>query len=749
MFSRRLLALVLTTIVVTVVFGAQLAWLTIAQASTRREKAERVLTSVLPTPTVRGRILDCKDRTLGADRAGYDAAVHYSVITGDWAYDRARRKAKFRQQDGWSDLTEEQRLELVAREEVTYDRQIENLWHTLCGLGNIELDQLHEQRADVIQRVQQMASHLHVIWQRREEELTGEKVELREVARRPIIEQTIDHPILVNVSQSARVRVEQMIAEAGPDSVWYKVSISDSRRREYPLEQMDVEIDLATFPGPLKRDEKVTVKVEGVALHTLGAMRKVWKQDVKDRPFAADGRIVDLGGYRPGDRRGSWGIEKSQESRLRGKRGKRVRDNITGRTTETIDPQAGRDVMISLDINLQARLEGLMSHDPRLGLMLRQPWHNSGRPDSEMGTPLNGAAMVMDVATGQIRAAVSVPSISRRLLREEYDRLHKDAVNMPLMNRAVGANYLPGSTVKPAVLCAAVTDRKLSYGGTVHCDGMMNPKQPNKMRCWIYKLFNHRHYDLAGPQAIKHSCNIFFFTMGSRLRGPGLVRWYDRLGLGRVTDCGLAEEAVGVLPDVRRIGEPNAPGLTRKEAMLMAIGQGPINWTVVQACKLYGTIARSGSVVHPTFLGPGAEPVDPPMQTWTFDPRGAEMALEGLYLAANEKGGTVNALSHELVRGEAIFSILDDLPELRIMAKSGTADTATTWFDEDGDRERDQEEYRKRGDHAWTICLVQRPSSPRPDFVIAVVVEFGGSGSHVAGPIANQILINMLAEGYL
>jgi penicillin-binding protein 2 len=306
---------------------------------------------------------------------------------------------------------------------------------------------------------------------------------------------------------------------------------------------------------------------------------------------------------------------------------------------------------------------------------------------------------------------------------------------------------LPGSTVKPLVLSAAITDRKIGHEGTVQCNGMMNPQKPNVMRCWLYKnYYPNTHGSINGDEAIKHSCNIFFFTMGKKLRFRQLVTWYARLGLGQPTRCGLTEEVRGLLPDVKRAGES---GYGIQEAMMMGIGQGPIAWTPIQACKAYGTIARSGSLVHPTFLGANAQPADHPGQDWHFDPRSTERALLGLYKAANERGATISLLSHPLVRGERIFNILDDQPELRIMAKSGTADTGVTWIDVNGDEKRNKGEVGKRGDHGWAMCLVQKPSSTKPDYVIAVVVEYGGSGSHVAGPIANQILYAMNAEGYL
>ena len=98
-----------------------------------------------------------------------------------------------------------------------------------------------------------------------------------------------------------------------------------------------------------------------------------------------------------------------------------------------------------------------------------------------------------------------------------------------------------------------------------------------------------------------------------------------------------------------------------------------------------------------------------------------------------------------IVDNEPIFN----LPGVKIMAKSGTADPGRVWLDLNGDGQRSRNEIQSYGDHAWTIVLVQRSDSARPDFAVAVLVEFGGSGAACAGPVANQVLHALRAEGYL
>lgn len=752
MFARRLLLLAVAAVAAFAVLAGKLAWITTVEAAARRAEAESVLTSTSLVPTVRGRILDYKDRVLAREKASYDVAVHYSVITGDWAYHRARRDAYNANRYRWREMGPNEQEQVISLYEDRYAQKLADFWDELADLGSTTQTDLADRRATIVQKVQQVASYLWVQWQQREARRIQGDVPLYRVAK-SIGEEESKHAVIEDVGPQTRVRIAQMIAESSHDSVWQQVAVVDSRRRVYPHEVMEVTVDRSTLPLSLQNDEPITIRLEGVAMHAIGAMRPAWAKDLEQHPFVIteDGRRrIDLKGYRPGDRMGSFGIEASQEDVLRGSRGKRTIDRITDETIETIDPQRGRDVVLSLDIHLQARIEALMSQDPRVGLMRGQPWHAGEMPPEKIGKPLNGSAVVLDVALGQVRAAVSVPGISRSGMDENAEQFTGDLANLPMWYRPVAMPYEPGSTVKPIVLASAVIDRKVGYDEQVYCHGYFDPNNRNILRCWYYNYFGLHHENLDGPHAVMHSCNIFFFEMGKRLGSRRLVTWYDRFGLGRYVYCGLLGESRGDLPDLAQSHVPNTPGFAPRDAVLMSIGQGPIRWTPLQAARAYATLARNGNVVNPTFLAHGATRTDD-VQDWTLDPKGVQMALEGLRLAATEPEGSVHHISMEHEDGSRVREdIFRGLPEdLTIMAKSGTADTEYTRIDDNSDGTIQPEEVRKRGDHAWTICLVQRPTSPRPDFVIVVVAEFAGSGARVSGPIVNQILRVMREEGYL
>ena len=756
MFHRRLLLLVVGCVAVAVVLVVQLARLTVAQGAVWRQRAESVLVQRQLIPTARGQILDRRMRVLAVDKPGYDVCVRYPVITGEWAYRQARLAAYRANRELWQQLSDDDRESLIVQYQDPFDTQVDGLWRVLCEVGGVDRAQLEQRREVIIRRVKQTAS---VVWDRRLRKRLAqedEPVTLADVSQ-PIGEQVIAHPVITNLDHASLVFVQKHLSRSGDEpgpEVWEQVSIETSRDRRYPLETMTVMLDREGLPSPLRRDTPVEVTVEGVGLHIIGALRDAWKEDVEGRPyrrFDETGRwAIDRGGYLPGDRTGRWGIEKSQEDRLRGVRGQVAR-RLDVELEDRHEPQPGGDVVLTLDIQLQARVQAVMS--PEFGLMRVQPWHSDApRTDPlqpQMGERLNGAAVVLDVASSQVLAAVSVPGFSLRQLRDEPGSVWGDKVNQPFMNRPVARAYQPGSVVKPLVLAAAVTDRKIGYDQKVDCKGHLDPEHNDRYRCWIYKHYNSTHGPLGGSEAIARSCNIFFYTMGKRLRGERLVGWYDRLGLGKVTGCGLYEEVRGDLPDLERAGQPGGQGLSVADAIFMAIGQGPVRWTPMQAANAYAALARGGYMINPTVIMVGQqasqqegrqEGVD-----LRFDPRGVGMAMLGLKDAVKRPYGTAHVLAK--LDHEPIFN----LPGVNIFGKSGTAQAVPLWVDEDGDNRftRGVDRLARRGDHAWVICLVGRSGMIRAEYVVAVVVEYGGSGGAVAGPIANQIMYAMRAEGYL
>lgn len=767
-FHRRLVLLTMVAMAAMAVLLLRVAALTTTRSDELRAQAQRALSRTELIPTTRGRIFDRFGRVLAENQPCFDLAVRYNVLSGAWAYEQAHRDARAAYADTWAELGYMARQRHVDEFRPVYERQVEELFTTLASLGEVSREELARRRDTIVQRVSQMADRLWEAWRRQRLEQVDEPVTLGDVAQ-PIAEHQAYHTLMSALSPEARVAIERRIDRAQANDqrrdarggrvfnelgVWSGVRIERGTTRRYPLETMDVVVARDKFPTPLVYPEPTQVRVAGVGLQIIGQLREVQREDMQRRPFqrtssedsgAAAG--VDLGGYRLGDMAGRWGIEASQEDALRGTRGRVVHRLDTGEQTRA-EPVPGEDVLLTLDIQLQARIQALLQ--PELGLMRTQAWHFDGAAQSpSYHQPLAGAVVVMAVTTGEVLAAVSSPSFSLRDLEERPQWVWNDPIDLPYVSRAYGRSYMPGSIVKPLVLSALVTEGKLAPGATIRCNGMYDPAHPNIWRCWIYKMSsgNHTHGDLTGPEAIAHSCNVFFHTAAARLGTERLVRWYDKFGLGRRPVVGLEERelASGHLPDLAKVDELKGTDFSVASGLFMGIGQGPIDWSPMQAAAAYATLARHGERLDPTFL---REPMGESRhgEDLRLSPRAVEMAMAGL-----EQSVAYGTTHHITIDGrrERVFTIGDVVEGIKIRAKSGTADPGRRWRDLNRNEQVDAGELRHWGDHAWVLALLQKPGSSRPDYVVAVLVEYAGSGGRAAGPVANQVLYALRAEGYL
>jgi penicillin-binding protein 2 len=436
-------------------------------------------------------------------------------------------------------------------------------------------------------------------------------------------------------------------------------------------------------------------------------------------------------------------VEASQENLLRGLRGVQT-SRLDSGEREYQAPVRGKDVRLTLDIMLQARVQAAMS--PSLGLAVVQDWQRSATQQLPVGAPaigsaLNGAAVVLDIDSGDILAMVSMPSYTREQAKEAPETVYQDPLNVPFLNRALAKPYPPGSIVKPLILNGAVQRGNFSLDQRIACTGYLFPNQPHMFRCWIYKQHNglthsQRYgHDLSGSDAIMASCNIFFFTMGKRLGPEGIIATYREFGVGDRFNLGVGQEFPGTLGK-----SATGSGIGASDAIQMGIGQGPVSWTPLHAANAYATLARGGIKINPRLIVGQArpEPVD-----LGLDQSAVTEALDGLSRAVNDHEGTGNHLTIEGTGEEPIFNAPAGI---KIWGKTGTA-AASPLLGADPDGEGpDPKQILAAGDHSWFVIMVGRD---RPRYVIAVVTDFGGSGGKVSGPIANQIVWALVGEGYL
>ncbi|TVQ61395.1 MAG: hypothetical protein EA379_06385 [Phycisphaerales bacterium] len=737
MFHRRLALLYALMVVAFLPIGAKLGWLTVVRGDELRAEAERALVRHRWTPTVRGHVLDRKGRVLAQDTPGFDIAVDYEVITEEWALRQATADARAANRDAWLALSLEQRELLIAQSLPEHERALQEMWDEFARVGGVDRATIDARKGAILAEVRRVASS---VWARareqRQEELTRRarrpvEVSLAEVVR-PIREQRQAHVILRNVDDGTAFAFRRL-SERMPG-----VRVIDAGARQYPYETMRLRIARDTFPAPVRTEEPIEVELRGVATHALGWMReRVFAEDIERRPMRdrASGAI-DRGHYQVGDHVGQSGVEAAMEDSLRGLRGQTTLHLDTGEREET-PAEPGHDVRLTIDIALQARVQALMT--PEVGLAQVAEWHRE--PTLPIGSPLNGAAVVLDVQTGEILAMVTTPTFTREDLRDRPDAIFNDPVNNPWVNRAIGAPYPPGSIAKAPLILGAVTSGAHRLGHAIECTGHFLPNRRDVFRCWIYKQFNTTHTARRGgalhaPEALSVSCNIYFYTIGRALGPSGVEEWYRNFGVGEGWGLGIGPESGGFLG---RIG--GAP-LDVGDAINMGIGQGPVAWTPLHAADAYATIARGGLRIVPRIR------TDAPAhaEDLRLDPEAMRQTLEGLRMAVTERDGTGSTLTHAS-GSEPIFNV----PGLRVYGKTGTAQAPAIWTNDANElvpAGTPGARLRVEGDHSWFVVLVGEPGAT-PRYSIAVMMEYAGSGGRVSGPIANQIIHALVEEGYL
>lgn len=785
MFHRRLVLLAVLLAPAYLAIGAQLARLTLVQGASLRAEAESRLVRRTWLPTVRGRIFDRTGRVLAYDKAGYDVRVDYAVLTGSWSDREATKLARRLAGDAWSDLPEDRRRVLVERCRDALGRRIEEMFGRLSTAVGIDRETLDARAVEVVDRVNRMKAAVSESTRKR---LTREHVErgltldeaararIERIADRPIAEERESHVVASGVDDTAGFELLRLLEQRAPIVVDMTglgiapaddpeldlmpgVEVRNAADRAYPFDELQVEVDLSTMPSPLRRNELTVVDVIGLAEPVLGRVRDgVFAEDVDRRKGALETNAAlrqraltsageDRGAYLPGDSVGHTGVEGSLEDELRGLRGERTEQLQTGAIT-TVPPAPGRDVQLTIDVALQARIRAAM--DPSVGLARVQPWHhNESLP---VGTHLYGGAVVLDIATGEILALVSTPATPRDgdwsklgLTADAQVSLFKNVFH-PEINRAIAKPYPPGSIAKAAILCGAVQHGVYTLSERIPATGHLLPDRPDLYRSWIYKMFGVTHRDQLGRDpdgvdALMVSANVFFFTLGRRLGQVGITETYNEFGVGDTFGLGIGIEWAG------SIGALDGPGdgsdLEPSDAILMGIGQGPVTWTPLHAASAYATIARGGTVIRPRLIRDGSAPEV--VREIPIAPATQEAVLEGLSLAVNDLSyGTGCSIRYEDGgERERIFRV----PGIRVWGKTGTATSSPIVFDPDGEGPQPKTVFLS-GDHSWFVVLVGEEGGP-PKYAISVVMDYAGSGGRVSGPITDQIVRALVAEGYL
>jgi cell division protein FtsI/penicillin-binding protein 2 len=570
----------------------------------------------------------------------------------------------------------------------------------------------------------------------------------------------VSQPELLERARGVVARVERWRAASQQEM------IREENQLQPVLEDVDneaavaVRLELERYPWLRVVPSSRRVAAHADALpHVLGRMGEASPERIVADPLHGD----ELRGLRKGDYCGVSGIERLADSSLRGRRG-RVTLDYAWQPLDRIEPVPGHDVHLTIDLDLQEYVLRLLEEAEKQ------------LPESQQA---GASAVVIDVATREVRALVSYPVYDYGSFNDQYEQLRRDGRRLPLLFRAVQAQYPPGSICKAITLVGGLSDGVITPTTRFHCTGHLLPDQPDRFRCWIYNQYDGLTHDMAQPEgqdgesAVRNSCNIYFFQVGGRLGPQRLCEWFARFGLGRPTGTGLIEEADGIVPDQAWMTRVAGRGHQTSDAWNFAIGQGEVTITPLQAANVTATIA-SGQWAPPrlAYDDSGHAFGDPLVPPTTFDEGALHVLRRGMWRVVNEHGGTaaryaaLNRHDYELCgkTGSAQTPARPVAYRYTFEWPDGRRDSAVAYLEEDAraalaapdetvrcvgrhvaERFPRLDEGERLPSHAWFIGYTQPASTPRGDrpqgkvYAIAVIIEFGGSGGATAGPVAKKI----------
>lgn len=447
-----------------------------------------------------------------------------------------------------------------------------------------------------------------------------------------------------------------------------------------------------------------------IGSHTIGYLNEVSAEDLER---------LEGQGYRAGDVIGRTGIESSFESFLRGRDGFRralvdargvLQDDPVPGSDQALDsrePVPGRDLRLTLDMDLMRIVERAFRGHP------------------------TGAAVVVEVSTGRVRALFSKPSYDLnemvgRLTVERFREL-QDNPFRPLIDKTVYESYFPGSTFKPISAIAALEEDVLDPSLRVDCPGYYEIGTDRK-NC------THVHGEVDMRRALVQSCNVYFFRLGEQVGLERLNRFAQEFGLGSPTGIGINSESAGFLASrewfVQRYGRHRIG-----DTLNVVIGQGNTRATLLQIAVAYAAIANGGTLYMPQIVeridDPNGDPIEEfaPRVRRRVDvaPEHLSYVIDGLYGVVNDPDGT--SFDARIPGG------------VPVAGKTGTAEVAREQRPGDDDDPRRTWYFRR--DHAWFAGFAPAGA---PEVSVVVLVEHGGAGGRTAAPIAIQILQEYLGD---
>ena len=397
-------------------------------------------------------------------------------------------------------------------------------------------------------------------------------------------------------------------------------------------------------------------------------------------------------GYSPQSIIGYTGVEEYYDAYLKGGGGGiQIEVNSRGQQVRLLslkEPTKGQDITLAIDSNIQ-----------QIAM------------DSLKGA--TGVIIVMDMDNGEILGMTSSPAYDPNIFvdvskQKRLSGLFSD-VRAPFLNRAIKGLFPPGSVFKVPVAIGALDSQKITPHTSFICKGFYE-LGGRKFRC------THTHGLQNLVQSLAHSCNIYFYNIGSILGVEGLYRYARKFGLGRATYIDLPYEASGNIPSRRKRFQRGKKQWYAGDTLNFSVGQGDVLTTPLQLVRMIATVANNGLEVQPHVIKSiGGVPA----VQYNFkreikvNKEVLKIVQKGLRAAVTDDAGTAHVL---------------DLDGLYIAGKTGTAQTSG-----------------EKKDHAWFVGYVK---SSKRNIAFCVFLEHGGSSQN-ACLVSRKLLLSMKKEEIL
>jgi penicillin-binding protein 2 len=440
------------------------------------------------------------------------------------------------------------------------------------------------------------------------------------------------------------------------------------------------------------------------AAHVLGTIGEIAARQLSSERFE---------GYRAGEIVGQSGLEALLEAHLRGSEGGRnLVVDVAGREIETLDeiaPVPGGRVVLTLDWDLQvAAEEGFFP----------------ATPEEE---PKMGAAVAMDPRTGEVLAIVSRPAYDPNgfaggMDSEAWEELVGDPWK-PLRNRAISGQYPPGSTYKVIVAIAGLSEAEVTPEETIFCPGYYRLGR-RIYRCWK----RGGHGDVGLIDALKFSCDVYFYQLGVKLGIDRIARYAREFGLGRMTGIDLPSESPGLIPTREWKERAKNEVWLKGETVSASIGQGYNLVTPLQLATSYSAIANGGTLHKPVLIKSIENWDRLESRSWAT-PEGRKIGVSKKVLEQIRTGLIA------VVEGERGTGGRARVKGVEVAGKSRTTQVVSLDFVAGLEPEEIPIRYR---DHALFVAFAPARD---PEITVAVLVEHAGAGGgSVAAPIAQRVL---------